>query len=349
MGLIWAGPRAPETGVVSDRSLGSGLVAARQRVAVMLGGTHVARYQGFATANGTLRQFATSATGSAIRFGGRSLPTRLLIDATGDAEDSWDPAWLMAEDCAQDPVGFGGIVYWEPDGDDVPGGQPLSLVIEAYDLARRAGLRVTVPMVTGRKNPLLRTPTGPESVVEIPVPEVAEPRYADWDLAKFTRWAEWELAHGVRRAKKLAKYRGDARIPEQRYPEIAEYAGFTYVDDWRMLRNSACRTGAYWFGKAMSIVWKPGEQGARDQLLASARSKSQDEEPRLALAAVWWSESGVTQARFADIDAGQAQAGTWSIEPGGGISGLFMRGIGLGENKVSRISPPSPLEYPSTN
>jgi hypothetical protein len=251
----------------------------------------------------------------------------------------------MVEDRVQDSAGFGGVVYWEPD-EEVSGGQPLSLMIDAYDLARRAGMRVTVPMIAGRKNPLLRTPAGPESVAEIPVPEAAEPRYADWDLAKFTRWAEWELARGARRAKKLARYKGTARVPEQSYPEIAQYAGFAYVDHWKMRRNAASRTGAYWQGKAKSVVWSPGERAAREQLFASALGKAEDGEPsRPVLAAVWWSDDGITQARFADLSAPQARGATWRIEPAGGISGLFMRRIGLEENKVTRMAPPSPLDY----
>jgi hypothetical protein len=312
---------------------------------LILEGKHMARYEGFASVNGPLVQFVTSATISAIRFAGRGDPTRLLIDAKGYAHDVWDPAWLIAEDCTQGLVGYGGVVYWDPDG-EVSRGQAVTLVVEAYDLARRICLRVTVPMVAGGMDALLRTPTGPDLVVEIAVPEVVEPRYADWDLAKFLRWAEWELAYKARRTRKIAKCRGDARIPEQRYPEMAEYAGFAYIDQRRRLRGSGARTGRYWMGRAMSIVWNPGEGGAREQLLAAARARMQDEDPELSLAALWWSESGIVQARFADYSSRQVLAGTWKIEPDRGISGRFMRGIGLAENRVIPIAPPTLLEHP---
>ena len=197
----------------------------------------------FAAVDGTLRQFAASATRSAIQHAARAFPTRYLIDALGSAAWSWDPAWLMAEDCMQSPVGYGGIAYWEPDLAEIRGGQAVSLVVEAYDLTRRAGLRVTVPMVAGRKNPGLRTPVGPESVAEIPVPEVAEPRYENWDLPTFTRWAEAELVRGGAGARKLATYKATNRVPEQKYAEIAEFSGFAYIDRWRSERETAKRTG----------------------------------------------------------------------------------------------------------
>jgi hypothetical protein len=282
---------------------------------------------------------------SAIRHAAQADPVRYLIDAMGTARDSWDPAWLMAEDCVQNPVGYGGVTYWEPDLAEVRGAQAVVLVVEAYDLARRVGLRMTVPMIAGRKNPLLRTPTGPHSVTEIPVPQVAEPRYENWDLPTFARWAEAQLVRRGAGTRKLATYKADSRIPAQKYPEIAEYSGFAYIDRWRSERASATRTGRYWLGQAVSHVWKPGEQGAIEQLLALARDKTGEEAPKFTFTAIWWPQDGLTQARFMDTASRQEWTGTWSITPGTGMSNLVLRTLGISENVVTRVTPPGPAAY----
>lgn len=292
--------------------------------------------------NGTLRQFAASATQSAIRHAGRALPDRYLIDAVGTAANSWDPAWLMAEDCVQSPAGYGGVTYWEPDLVEVTGGQAVKLVIEAYDLVRRTGLRTIVPMTAGRKNPLLRTPAGPESVMEMPVPEIAEPRYENWDLGTFTRWAEAELVRGATGALKMAKYKADFRIPAQQYAEVAEYSGFAFVDRWRSQRGAANRTGRYWLGKAISLVWDAGEQGASAQLRVLAQDKTGEEDPKFAFTATWWSLDGLTQGRFTDLASGETWTGTWSIRLARGTSNLALRWLGMSENVVTCVTPPGP-------
>ena len=302
----------------------------------------VVKHLEFAAVDGTLRQFAASARQSAIRHAARALPDRYLIDAMGTAQDSWDPAWLMAEDCVQSPVGYGGVTYWEPDLVEARAGQAVALVVEAYDMARRVGLRVMVPMVAGRKNPLLRTPAGPESVTEIPVPEVSEPRYENWDLATFARWAEAELVRGGAGARKLATYKATARILAQKYAEIAEYSGFAYIDRWRSEREAAKRTGQYWLGQAKSHVWKAGEQGASEQLLALARDKTGEEDPKFAFTAIWWSQDGLTQARFTELASRQEWTETWSITLARGISNLALRALGINENVVTRVTPPGP-------
>jgi hypothetical protein len=161
----------------------------------------MAHYKAFAAADGSLRQFAASATSSATRQAGRAWPTRLLIDNRGDAADSWDPAWLMAEDCIQGSSGYSGVVYWDPDLADIAGGQSVTLVIQAYDLARRAGLRVTVPMRARRRNPLLRKPAGAESVTEIAVPRWPSPgtRAGSWLRSPGGRRPSWCAGRGARR------------------------------------------------------------------------------------------------------------------------------------------------------
>lgn len=299
----------------------------------------------FAAVDGTLRQFAASATRSAIQHAARAFPTRYLIDALGSAAYSWDPSWLMAEDCMQSPVGYGGVAYWEPDLAEIRGGQAVSLVVEAYDLTRRAGLRVTVPMVAGRKNPGLRTPVGPEWVTEVSVPEVAEPRYENWDLPTFARWAEAELVRGGARARKLATYKATARVPEQKYAEIAEFSGFAYIDRWRSERETARRTERYWLGKATSHVWRADEQGTREQLLALARDKTGEEDPKFAFTAIWWPQDGLTRAKFTDFASRQEWTGTWSITLGRGIMNLALRALGINENIVTRVTPPGPADY----
>jgi hypothetical protein len=305
----------------------------------------VTTFKNLVPVNGTLRQFTDSVAGAAIGMIGNYPNIRLIVDALGNAEDSYDPGWLMAEDCTQSPVGFGAVTYWEPDLVEIQGGQPVTFVVEAFDLARRIGLRVTVPMVANRKNPFVRTPTGRESTVEIEVPEAGEPRYEAWDLAKFTLYAEAVLVRGARGASKVAKYAGTASRPKQEYAQMAEFGGFAFVDQARTLRVANNRTGSYWMGQPISHVWKPGELGAQEQLLAVARERAGEENPALSFAALWWSDGGVTQARFADLGARQAWAGTWRIKPGGGLANLVLRVVGAPENEVTRMAPNAPLDY----
>lgn len=177
------------------------------------------------------------------------------------------------------------------------------------------------------------------------VPDGRGARYRDWDLAQFTRFAEQQLVRHARSARVRAAYKGDGRIPEQKYPELGEYAGFAYIDDARSLRDSASRTGRCWLGKAMSAAWPPGEQGAREQLIASLRKKSRSDDRWPALAAVWWTDSGVVQARFTDLASGEALCGSWRIEPRRGANGLFARALRLGDNNVIRVAPNMPARY----
>jgi hypothetical protein len=306
----------------------------------------VTTFKDLVPVNGTLRQFADSVVGAAIRMVGNYPNVRLVVDARGNAEDSRDPGWLMAEDCAQSPVGFGAVTYWEPDLVEIQGGQPVTFVVEAFDLARRVGLRVTVPMVANRKNPFVRTPTGRESTVEIGVPGVGEPRYESWDLAKFTLYAEAVLVRGARGASKVAKYAGTASQPaRQEYAQMAEYSGFAFIDRALTLREANNRTGRYWMRQPLSLVWKPGEIGAQEQLLAVARKQTREDSPGLSFAALWWSDGGVTQARFADLGARRVWAGTWRIKPGGGLANLVLRAVGAPENEVIRVTPNAPLDY----
>ena len=296
--------------------------------------------------NGTLRQFADSVADAAIHMVGNYPNVRLIVDARGNAEDSYDPGWLMAEDCAQSPVGFGAVTYWEPDLVEIQGGQSVTFVAEAFDLARRVGLRVTVPMVANRKNPFVRTPTGRGSTVEVGVPEVGEPRYEAWDLARFTLYAEAELVRGARHASKVAKYSGTASHPaKQEYAQIAEYSGFAFIDRARTLRAANYRTGKFWMRQPLSHVWKPGELGAQEQLLAVARDRTREDHPRLSFAALWWSDSGITQAQFADLRTRRAWGGAWQIKPGGGLANLVLRALGTPENEVTRVAPNVPLDY----
>ena len=184
-----------------------------------------------------------------------------------------------------------------------------------------------------------------DSLHQFTVPDGRGPRYRDWDLAQFTRFAERELVRHARSARVRAAYKGDSRIPEQNYPELGEYAGFAYIDDARALRSSASRIGRYWLGKPVIVAWPPGEQGAREQLIASLRKKSRSDARWPALAAIWWTDSGVVQARFADLASGEALCGSWRIEPRRGVSGLFARALQLGNNDVIRVAPNIPARY----
>ncbi len=184
-----------------------------------------------------------------------------------------------------------------------------------------------------------------DSLHQFAVPDGRGPRYRDWDLAQFTRFAEHELVRHARSARVMAAYKGDSRIPVQKYRELGEYAGFAYIDDARSLRDSASRIGRYWLGKAMSVAWRPGEQGAREQLIASLRKKSKSDDRWPALAAIWWTDSGVVQARFADLASGEALCGSWRIEPRRGVGGLFARALRLGDNDVIRVAPNIPARY----
>jgi hypothetical protein len=80
-------------------------------------------------------------------------------------------------------------------------------------------------------------------------------------------------------------------------------------------------------------------------MFALARDRAPDREPEFAFAALWWSESGRTLARFIDVGLSQAWAGTWEIRPAPGATGRLMKAIGLAENVVTRTTEPAPLDY----
>lgn len=280
---------------------------------------------------------------------GVEIVTRFFFTATGELRVSSDPLWLMREDSVQGHEGKSGLVYWDPDwvrSSKGTGGQATTMVVEVYDLAQRTGLALRVPMTVNRKNLYVCTQAkGSSSSTDVSVPDASEPRYIGWDLAIFVVWAEREFVQRARRASPMAKYKGDSRILPQEYAQLAEFAGFAFIDDKRTIRNSAARTGPYWFGQAMSIVWKPGEEAAKQQLLASARDKAKDESAQLAFASVWWSEPGIVQTRFVDLATGEALAGSWRIEPKRGVGGFLGRAVGIGENDVVESAANEPTDY----
>lgn len=299
-------------------------------------------YTDFASTAASLEAFASSAAQSAIGVAARGDTNRLLLRPDGRADNAFDPLWLIREDAAHGNEGKAGVVFWDPDWErnsKASGGQGTTMVVEVYDLAERRGQDLRVPMKVNRKNPYIcEVANGPRTSAEVAVPQMSEPRYRDWDLSRFASWAEHELTQTARRALPMAKYRGNAVLPPQQYAELAEFAGFAFIDRARTLRNSNARTGAYWFRKPMSIVWRPGEDGAKEQMMAAARSRTEQADAELAFAGVWWTESEVLQARFIDVLSGEALAGAWRVQARGGFAGIFSRAIGTADNDVIRVS-----------
>lgn len=308
----------------------------------------MARYTDFASPGGSLRQFALSAAKAAIRLSGRGISPSFRVNAKGEAETSYDPAWLLREDIAYAAGDRCGFVAWEPDTDSITGGTAVMLVTEVYDLAGRSGLQLKTPMTADRKNPLVRRiARGQQVITDIPVPDADDPRYRNWDLRRFVHYSEHELVRHAKTVRATAVYTADSRTPAQKYAELAEYAGFAYVDSARMLRYAASRTGRYWHGKAMSIEWRPGEDGAREQLAVSLSRQTTDGGAPPALAATWWTDVGVVHTRLTDGTTGVALQGGWRITPVGGLSGLFGKVMQLGDNTVVRISPNVPVDSQS--
>lgn len=303
----------------------------------------MARYTDFASPGGSLRQFALSAAKAAIRLSGRGISPSLRVNAKGEAETSYDPAWLLREDMAYAVGERCGFVAWEPDS--ITGGMAVHLVTEVYDLAGRNGLELEIPMTADRKNPLVRRIAKGEQVfTDIPAPDADDPRYRNWALARFVRYAEHELVRHAKGVRSTATYTADSRTPAQKYAELGEYAGFAYVDSARMHRHAASRTGRYWLGKAMSIEWRPGEQGTKEQLTASLTRHTTDAGALPALAATWWTDGAIVRTHFTDRTAGLALQGSWRITPVGGLSGLFGKVLQLGDNTVVRVSPNVPVD-----
>ena len=309
----------------------------------------MSRYTKFASAAGSLEDFANSAAQSAVGLAARGDTNRLLLHTDGGAEDSQDPVWVMREDAAQGNNGKSGLIFWDPDWDrnsKASGGQSTTMVVEAYDLAERNGLEFRVPMTVNRKNPYIcAVAQGSRTSAEVAVPHASEPRYRDWDLSRFVAWAEHELTRAAKRARPVAKYKGSSDIPPQEYAQLAEFAGFAFIDRARTFRNAHSRTSRYWFRQPMSVVWRPGEEGAKHQLMASARDRTKDDDAKVAFAGVWWTESGIVQARFVDATSGQALAGEWRIQAKGGAGGMFSRALGIAENDVIRVSQPEAAVY----
>ena len=309
-------------------------------------------YSEFANVNGSLEQFASSAAQSAARAASRGEPQLLLLKPGGGAETSYDPVWLLREDAAQGREGKSGFTFWEPEvhpDEKGNGGKRTSLVVEVYDLAVRRGLQLRVPMETDRQNPYVRKVVkGEQPTSSVAVPAPSTPRYAVWDFDTFVPYAEHELVRGAKRAKVKGKYRsfdrGDRVIPAQEYAEIAEFAGFAYVDAARQIRHSGSRSGAFWFGHATSVVWKPGERAAKEQLLRSLRDRAKDDTATAALAGVWWTASGTLHSRFLDLARGDMLAGQWHIEPPKGARGLFAKALSTSDNTVIRIAQNIPFE-----
>ena len=95
----------------------------------------------------------------------------------------------------------------------------------------------------------------------------------------------------------------------------------------------------------MSHVWKADKQGTSEQLLALARDKTGEEDPKFAFTAIWWPQDGLTHAKFTDFASRQEWTGTWSITLSSGIMNLALRTLGAGENVVTRVTPPGPVGY----
>lgn len=235
-----------------------------------------------------------------------------------------EPAWLVREDVVQRETGTAAFTAWDP---PEPHLATLSLVIEAHDLDSRRCLRGLVPMARPKPKrfPDLLRRAGELITEEVESPARMVPRYAGWDLDRFTAWARWELESRSRHADK-----GD----------LTSFAGFAFVDGAR--QGKRCRT------RRSGDPWPSGMVASVEKLreaLAERGAVADYQQPQGGAAtfiAVWWSETpGVVRAVFSDPGGSQALYGSWSLQRGRGLWAAF----GLGENTVTVTEDLAPAEF----
>jgi hypothetical protein len=321
-------------------------------------------YRDFVTSDvPNVRQFTDAVIRRVVKVAAAGDDCRLSIDGSGGAQTTTDPGWLAAEDAAQGDSGYRAFSHWVPEVPDslVRGGTAQSLIVTGYDLALRQGVQLTVAMAANHKNPFVRTPvTGMANASAVAVPDFVLPRYKAWDLQRFANWALYELTRKAAGAREVAHIRARPAtrlmpaVQEQRYRERDEFAGFAFIDAALSNRHAASRTGRTWRKREISLIWRPGEAGAREQLQVIAADRAEGSGAAAvqvsgelcAFAALWWTEGGVVQARFADCAAGQALGGSWQIRPKGGMRASLLRTIDITEpHDVVNVSPIAPVSY----